>query len=107
MSTGTPKPAPRIVDEALLARFRRAHPYCALAGCYASAVPHHIVKRSQGGGDVWDNLVALCVRHHTGDEGWHNGLKFPTPQAWLVVYGDQLPDAVYANIARALGVEAA
>jgi 5-methylcytosine-specific restriction endonuclease McrA len=43
------------------------HEYC--------VVPeyHHVIFRSQGGGDTLDNLLTLCWKHHTA--GIHGGGK--------------------------------
>ena len=27
--------------------------------------PHHVVTRGAGGGDTVDNLISLCVKHHS------------------------------------------
>jgi hypothetical protein len=34
-------------------------------------VSFKIRPRSRGGRDVPENLLALCVAHHTGNDGWH------------------------------------
>jgi predicted restriction endonuclease len=33
-------------------------------GCQFGLDPHHIIKRSQGGHDVKENVVTLCRKHH-------------------------------------------
>ena len=32
-------------------------------------IPHHIIFRSQGGGDVLDNLILLCLKCHNKEHG--------------------------------------
>ena len=73
------KPA-RIVNEALLETIRRLP--CLACGVfepqqYRQAIAddwdcksdaHHVRTRGAGGGDTWDNLMALCRPHH---QLWH------------------------------------
>ena len=33
-------------------------------GCKFGLDPHHIIKRSQGGHDVKENVITLCRCHH-------------------------------------------
>jgi len=33
-------------------------------GCQFGLDPHHVVKRSQGGDDVAENVITLCRKHH-------------------------------------------
>jgi len=33
-------------------------------GCQFGLDPHHIIKRSQGGDDVKENIITLCRKHH-------------------------------------------
>lgn len=44
----------------------RSQGRCEVPDCRVATLldPHHIVKRSQGGADTLDNLVALCRAHH-------------------------------------------
>ena len=47
------------------ALWQRAEGHCEVPWCKEAAQdPHHVIKRSQGGPDTLDNLVALCRRHH-------------------------------------------
>ena len=39
---------------------------CRVCGRYTEAPPHHLVKRSQGGADIADNLITVCVECHRG-----------------------------------------
>jgi hypothetical protein len=46
--------------------------WCQVPGCSKAAVhAHHVVFRSQGGGDEEENLVSLCAAHHL--QGIHKG----------------------------------
>jgi hypothetical protein len=43
------------------------HPYCECTGCGILArPPHHIKSRGAGGKDNPENLLSLCLSHHTG-----------------------------------------
>ena len=33
-------------------------------GCQFGLDPHHIIKRSQGGTDIKENIITLCRKHH-------------------------------------------
>jgi hypothetical protein len=97
-----PKPRPRTKDPDALARFRHQNPTCILRGCGRPAEAHHIVKRSQGGSDVEENLLALCggpQGHHTGREGIHT----LTVRVFLARYVAQLPVETLEKIRAALG----
>ena len=53
----------RIVDPQAIEQARRT--YCQVCGRTDQYISvHHLVKRSQGGGDIADNLVALCITCH-------------------------------------------
>jgi hypothetical protein len=39
--------------------------------CSGGLQRHHVTRRSQGGDDQPDNLVWLCLEHHTGGHGVH------------------------------------
>ena len=58
------KPEPRIIDpEAGIAKVL-AEGRCRLCGARGGLGRHHLVARSQGGSDVDDNLVPLCIVCH-------------------------------------------
>lgn len=43
-----------------------AYPYCQWPRCQELATDiDHILPRSQGGTDLWDNLQGLCHKHHS------------------------------------------
>ena len=76
-----PKPQGRIEDREVLDAFAAANPWCWIRGCGRRANrPHHIRKRSDGGGDVWSNLFAACddgpQNHHTGNISWHSVTQY-------------------------------
>lgn len=52
----------RIVDEELLAHFRKRP--CDICHKFPSD-PAHLQTRGSGGNDVENNLVSLCREHHT------------------------------------------
>ena len=61
------KPEPRTKDPEALRRFRLAHVNepCDVDGCGRQGIHiHHSTFRSQGGGDVPENLQWLCGFHH-------------------------------------------
>ena len=55
-------------------------PYCAgpdagLSGrCWGALQRHHVKRRSQGGTDEPENIVLLCLEHHTGGSGVHSNV---------------------------------
>jgi len=52
---------------AVLSRDRFA---CQQCFAYTEAPPHHIKKVSQGGEDIIDNMVALCIVCHDKHPNW-------------------------------------
>lgn len=71
---------------------RRDGQRCAYCGAGASTVDH-VIPRSRGGGDTWENLVAACLRCNNikGDRtpqemGWELRVRPKPPHgtAWLV-----------------------
>ena len=101
--TPLPKPPKRVVDRDLLAEFREQFPTCAVRNCGLEADPHHLVKRSEGGSDAHENLLALCLHHHTGREGWHT----LTPDVWVPKYSARLGVVERCKIRLALEMVAA
>lgn len=83
--------------------FQRDGWRCAVPGCtsHRNLQVHHIVFRSQGGGDEPENLVTLCAWHH--QRGVHGGVVRITGQApdrlrfELGVRHDGPPLAVYES----------
>lgn len=46
---------------------------CVACGDYPTEA-HHVLPRSQGGGDDWYNVIPLCSNCHTqGPGAWHRG----------------------------------
>ena len=71
---------------------RRDDHRCAYCGKHATTIDH-VLPRSRGGGDSWQNLVACCVRcnnlkgNHTPEEkGWAMRVRPGVPRgpAWAV-----------------------
>ena len=52
--------------------FLRRHPVCEMCGEPATQVDH-IVPKSRGGGNEWENLQALCRRHHSAKSARYDG----------------------------------
>jgi hypothetical protein len=82
---------------------------CAVPGCssYRNLQVHHIVFRSQGGGDEPENLITLCAWHH--QRGVHGGLVRITGRApdrlrfELGLREGEAPLAVYDSQERLVG----
>jgi len=51
--------------------YQRANYQCELCGNTQGLQKHHIVKRSQGGGDNQANIILLCWHCHHGTKGVH------------------------------------
>ncbi len=56
----------RIRNRALLKVMREEIPYCERCGAPGHGGMHHIRYRSQGGSDIRENLIRLCVYCHRG-----------------------------------------
>ena len=61
-----PKPSPRVRDRDTIRRFRLQHvgEPCFLCERRPGTEAHHLTYRSQGGGDVEENLRWLCTSCH-------------------------------------------
>lgn len=66
-----PKRPPRIKDPELLRQAHWAYDECVICGSINISI-HHVLRRGQGGDDVWENLVALCG---DGTSGCHGGVE--------------------------------
>jgi hypothetical protein len=106
-----PKPDPRLKAPDVLARYRLMP--CAVAGedCWhvlsdrmagCPSDPHHLIRRSAGGPDTDENLIALCRGHHTGNLGWHTLRPWP----WYRRFRDRLSAEDYAKVERVLNLAA-
>lgn len=63
----------RTIDPDFLNKIREIR--CLACGAFP-AEAHHILPRSQGGGDDWYNVIPLCANHHTQNgvgHAWHRG----------------------------------
>jgi len=60
-----------IRDKKLVKEYFELYPYCQIGkGCeFFLDPPHHIVFKSQGGGDEHNNLITLCRKHHDHAHG--------------------------------------
>lgn len=59
---------------ALRARYLKLHPMCEWGGCVELATDvDHIIPKTQGGTDAWENLQALCHPHHSRKTVTHDG----------------------------------
>jgi len=58
-----PKPK-RKVDKELLRSFRDK-PCLIKKDCLGEVCAHHVKTKGSGGGDIVDNLIALCLKHHS------------------------------------------
>lgn len=96
-----PKPQ-RLKDKQALRKYHLSHPKCEVIGCrFRSAGAHHIKPRSLGGPDEATNLIALCMKHHTGPEGPHQlGHK-----EWFRRFAGRLTDEARSKFIRALRIE--
>ena len=74
--------------------FQRDGWRCTVPGCRlrANLTPHHIVKRSRGGGNEMTNLTTVCFHHHL--EGIHRG---------LVGVSGRAPDQLVWELGRKVG----
>lgn len=52
----------RITDRKMIQKCRKS--YCEYGGEPASIEPHHVFTVGAGGGDIKENLVQLCTKHH-------------------------------------------
>lgn len=93
-------PRRRIASVSRRAVFARDDYRCQYCGDRADSIDH-VVPRSRGGRDVWDNLAAACrpcnskKRDRTPDEaGMHliRPCHAPRATAWIVVGGTLVPD---------------
>ena len=48
---------------------------CQQCDRYTEAPPHHLQKLSQGGQDVIENLISLCIRCHDKYPNWKERVK--------------------------------
>lgn len=93
-------PRRRIASVSRRAVFARDDYRCQYCGDHADSIDH-VVPRSRGGRDVWDNLAAACrpcnskKRDRTPDEAGMRLIRpcrAPRATAWIVVGGTLVPD---------------
>ncbi len=70
---GSRRVIPPLTNQALFGRDRNLCLYCAGSYSDAELTRDHVVPRSRGGEDRWDNVVAACRRcnHHKGSRSPH------------------------------------
>ena len=63
------RPVPPLTNRALFSRDQNHCLYCGVHFPEQVLTRDHVVPRSRGGGDTWDNVVAACRRcnHHKGN----------------------------------------
>jgi 5-methylcytosine-specific restriction endonuclease McrA len=93
-------PRRRTASVSRRAVFARDDYRCQYCGNHADSIDH-VVPRSRGGRDVWDNLAAACrpcnskKRDRTPDEAGMRLIRpcrAPRATAWIVVGGTLVPD---------------
>jgi 5-methylcytosine-specific restriction endonuclease McrA len=81
MSPPDPKPRPRVIDPAAGLEKVWTEGRCRVCKGNTRLTRHHLVPRSQSGGDVDANLVPLCVSCH--DEVEHHRSARAYLRRWL------------------------
>jgi 5-methylcytosine-specific restriction endonuclease McrA len=85
-------PRSRAVPVSRRGVLRRDEHRCCYCGKSANTIDH-VLPRSRGGRDTWDNLVACCLRcnnvkgdHTPGEMGWNLLFKprMPQGQTWVM-----------------------
>lgn len=98
--TSDPKPAKRIRDRNVLAKFHAIQQECLHCG-NANVNADHLLPRSQGGDDVLPNLIGLCGSGSSGCHGARHGTPYRGDFGRYVT-----PQAVRESLARFLRSEA-
>jgi hypothetical protein len=63
----------------------RAGKACEFCGCRRGVIdPHHVVPRSHGGADTWENIIALCRRvcHEMTTAAYEQHRLVIVPDGW-------------------------
>ena len=68
-----------ISKETRKAVYKRDHYRCALCDSPRAIQIHHVMKRSQGGSNVPENLITLCMYCH----GVIHGTRWPEMPEWM------------------------
>jgi 5-methylcytosine-specific restriction endonuclease McrA len=102
-------PRRRVAAVSRRAVFARDEYRCQYCGDRADSIDH-VVPRSRGGRDVWDNLAAACrrcntrKRDRTPDEAGMHLLRpcyAPRPTAWITLGASLVPDVWKPYLAMA------
>lgn len=81
----------------IFARDKHRCQYCGQRPAKQELTIDHVMPRSRGGRDTWDNLVLACVKcnvtkgNKTPDEANMRLLKKPTAPLWLPRFGTRIP----------------
>ena len=93
-------PRRRVASVSRRAVFDRDNYRCQYCGRHADSIDH-VVPRSRGGRDVWDNLAAACrpcnsaKRNRTPDEAGMRLMRpchAPRTTGWIMIGGTLVPD---------------
>lgn len=95
-----PKPPKRVKDPRLLRDYKRRHAVCEACAVRRSEDVHHLVSRQKSGGDVEENLLALCRRCH---RAWADVNR--TRRQWLADHEAAMTVEARAKVKRALRME--
>jgi len=87
----------RLSRKNIFERDRHLCQYCRKKFPKADLTIDHVMPRSRGGRDTWENLVLACVKcnirkgNRTPDEAHMPLLKEPAKPKWLPKFGTQVP----------------
>lgn len=84
-------PKPKRKTDPHLLRLIRELP-CTACGRIGPSDPHHVTSVGAGGGDIPENVMPLCRRHHADVNAPFRGLgwlvrEWPSVREWLVDMG--------------------
>ncbi len=80
--------------------------YCGKIFCKSDLTLDHVVPRSKGGKDTWENLVLACVRcnvrkaNRTPDEASMPLVRKPVKPSWLPRFGARVPTSELSSWQR-------
>lgn len=87
----------RLSRRNIFLRDRHVCQYCGAKHAKTDLTIDHVIPRSRGGRDTWENLVLACVacnmrkRNLTPDEARMPLLRRPSAPRWLPRFGAQIP----------------
>jgi 5-methylcytosine-specific restriction endonuclease McrA len=80
--------------------------YCGRRFSKSDLTLDHVVPRSRGGRDSWENLVLACVNcnvrkgNRTPEEAQIRLVRKPTKPAWLPTFGARIPREQFVSWQR-------